>query len=191
MRPTTTRRPAAWYALIVIGLALAACGSASDSAPPGIRPNPHVKIGNPYTIEGVRYYPATVAEYDVVGTASWYGEPYHGRLTANGEVFDMNAFTAAHPTLPLPSLVEVTHLQNGRRMVLRLNDRGPFIKGRIIDVSRAAARELGFEQAGLATVRVVWLGAADLDDATLALGEPARRWEVRVASRDTCRPRQC
>jgi rare lipoprotein A len=182
VRPTNTPKIAAWLALVALALGMVACGGE-----PALRPNPHVKIGASYTINGVRYTPAAVSTYDTVGTASWYGEPYHGRLTANGEVFDKEAFTAAHPTLPLPSLVEVTHLDNGRRMVLRLNDRGPFIKGRIIDLSQAAARELGFEQDGLAPVRVVWLGPADLEDATLALGEPPRRWEIRVAEQTHCR----
>lgn len=189
MRRKTPPNPTVWLAAVVFGLALGGCGSGDGSAVVGssdVRPNPHIKIGSPYTIDGVRYDPAAVTEYDVVGTASWYGEPYHGRLTANGEVFDKEAFTAAHPTLPLPSLVEVTHLQNGRRIVLRLNDRGPFVGGRIIDLSQAAARELDFEEAGLAPVRVVYFGPAELDDATLALGEPARRWEVRVASQTSC-----
>lgn len=184
MRRKTLPKAAGWVAAATLVLGLVACGGTRTD----VRPHPHLKIGSPYTISGVRYTPATVTRYDVVGTASWYGEPYHGRLTANGEVFDKEAFTAAHPTLPLPSLIEVTHLRNGRRMLLRLNDRGPFVEGRVIDVSQAAARELGFERAGLARVRVVWLGPADLDDATVALGEPPRRWEVRVASsRTDCR----
>jgi rare lipoprotein A len=113
-----------------------------------------VKIGKPYEVAGVWYYPKADAEYDETGIASWYGQPFHGRSTANGERFDMNALSAAHKTLPLPSLVRVTNLQNGRSLQIRVNDRGPFVHGRIIDVSRRAAQLLGFERAGTARVRV-------------------------------------
>ena len=103
--------------------------------------------------------------------ASWYGESYHGRLTANGEIYDMHALTAAHPTLQLPSVVRVTNLENGRSLVLRVNDRGPFVKDRLIDLSFAAARELGFERQGLAQVQVRYLGLARLDEAPIRPGE--------------------
>lgn len=182
MRTSTPTGVRSWLVLAAFALALAGCGGSAD-----VRPHPHVKVGAPYTINGIRYRPRVVSWYDEVGIASWYGEPFHGRLTANGEIFDQDAYTAAHPTLPLPGLVEVTNLDTGRRMVLRLNDRGPFAKGRLIDLSRAAARELGFERAGLARVRVVYLGPADLDDAIVALGEPPRRWEVLLAGNTTCR----
>ncbi len=89
-----------------------------------------------------------------VGIASWYGEPYHGRITANGELYDMNLLTAAHRTLPLPTYVRVTNLENERSVVLRVNDRGPFIDGRIIDVSYGAAQLLGFVRQGLVKVRL-------------------------------------
>ena len=92
--------------------------------------------------------------YSAVGRASWYGEPYHGRRTASGQIFDMYAFTAAHPTLPFGTRVRVTNLENGRSVVLVINDRGPFVRGRIIDVSRRAARSLGFERKGTVPVRV-------------------------------------
>jgi len=103
--------------------------------------------------------------------ASWYGEPFHGQHTANGEVYDMEALTAAHPTLPLPSIVQVTNLANGYTLLLRVNDRGPFVDDRLIDLSQAAARALGFERQGLAQVHVTYLGLAQLDDAPIRPGE--------------------
>ena len=112
------------------------------------------KVGNPYQIAGVWYRPAEDYSYDETGIASWYGEDFHGKYTANGEIFDLNAMTAAHRTLPMPSIVQVTNLDNGRTVVLRVNDRGPFARGRIIDVSRRAAQLLGFENQGTAKVRV-------------------------------------
>ena len=112
------------------------------------------KVGDPYQVNGKWYYPAEDAYYDEVGVASWYGEPFHGRRTANGETYDMNQLTAAHKTLPMPVYVRVTNLDNGRSLVLRVNDRGPFAHERVIDVSRRSAQLLGFEQAGTARVRV-------------------------------------
>ncbi len=112
------------------------------------------KVGDPYQINGQWYYPDEDLYYDEVGVASWYGEPFHGRRTANGEVYDMNLLTAAHKTLPMPVYVRVTNLVNGRSLVLKVNDRGPFAHSRIIDVSRRSAQLLGFEQAGTAKVRV-------------------------------------
>ena len=115
---------------------------------------PQYKIGDPYRIDGVYYYPAVDYGYVETGIASWYGSKFHGRKTANGEIFDMNTLTAAHRTLPLPSLVRIANLDNGRSLVLRVNDRGPFARGRIIDVSRRAAQLLGFRYRGTARVRV-------------------------------------
>ena len=112
------------------------------------------KIGSPYRIESTWYYPTVDYGYDETGIASWYGRKFHGGRTANGEIFDMNALSAAHRTLPLPSVVRVTNLENGRSMVLRVNDRGPFSRGRIIDMSRRAAQLLGFHMNGTARVRV-------------------------------------
>ena len=112
------------------------------------------KVGNPYQIAGVWYCPAEDFSYDETGIASWYGEDFHGKYTANGEIYDLNALTAAHRTLPMPTIVQVTNLENGRSMELRVNDRGPFARGRIIDVSRRAAQLLGFEAQGTAKVRV-------------------------------------
>jgi rare lipoprotein A len=159
-----------WLACALV-LTLAACGSPSSVAPPAAGPGPHFKIGQPYKINGRWYYPQFVTEYDAIGVASWYGHSYHGRRTANGEVYDMYALTAAHPTLQLPSVVEVVNLENGRSLVLRVNDRGPFVKDRLIDLSLAAARELGFERQGLAQVQVRYLGLARLDEAPIRPGE--------------------
>jgi rare lipoprotein A len=154
---------------LALVLALAACGG--GSAPPSGGPGPHFKIGQPYRINGQWYHPAFVTEYEATGIASWYGESYHGRPTANGEVYDMYALTAAHPTIQLPSVVEVLNLENGRSLILRVNDRGPFVDDRLIDLSLAAARELGFERQGLARVHVRYLGVARLDEAPIRPGE--------------------
>lgn len=144
---------------VALGLflvALAGCSSSSPSGKAGV-----YKLGNPYQIQGRWYYPEYDPSYDRVGVASWYGEPFHGRRTANGEVFDRDMITAAHPTLPLPSLVRVVNLQNRRELVVRVNDRGPFVGDRIIDLSQEAARQLGFEGRGLAQVRVQFVSLAD------------------------------
>lgn len=114
----------------------------------------YYKVGKPYQIDGVWYYPAEDYDYDETGIASWYGPQFHNRDTANGEVFDMNAISAAHRTLPLPSFVRVTNLDNGRSIVVRVNDRGPYSRGRILDLSRRAAQLLGFEGQGTTKVRV-------------------------------------
>lgn len=121
---------------------------------PGPTADPRFKIGKPYTINGIWYRPRVDWTYEEVGVASWYGPQFHKESTANGEQFDMNAISAAHRTLPLPSIVEVTNLENGRRIKLRVNDRGPFARDRIIDLSRAAAKRLGFHDGGTAKVRV-------------------------------------
>jgi rare lipoprotein A len=114
----------------------------------------------PYQIRGRWYRPEAQPSYDETGLASWYGEPFHGRATASGERFNMHNLTAAHKTLPLPGLVEVTNLANGRRVVLRVNDRGPFVDGRIIDLSRGAAEALDMLGRGVGEVRVRYLGRA-------------------------------
>jgi len=116
------------------------------------------KIGQPYQVEGVWYYPKVDYGYDETGIASWYGPDFNGKPTASGEIYDQNGLTAAHKTLPLPTIVQVTNLENGRSLKLRINDRGPFVNGRIIDVSRRAAQLLGFHQNGTAKVRVQVLG---------------------------------
>ena len=117
--------------------------------------DPIYKVGNPYKINGKWYYPAVDYQYDEVGIASWYGPGFHGKSTANGEVFDQNKITAAHRTLPMPSIVKVTNLENGLVLdKVRINDRGPFARNRIIDLSKKAAEELGFIKNGVAKVRV-------------------------------------
>jgi rare lipoprotein A len=112
------------------------------------------KVGKPYRVDGVWYYPALDYGYDASGVASWYGNDFHGKRTANGEVFDMNGISAAHQTLTMPSVVQVTNLENGRSVRVRVNDRGPFVNGRVIDVSRRVAQLLAFERQGTAPVRV-------------------------------------
>jgi rare lipoprotein A len=148
------------------------------------------KLGNAYTINGKTYYPAHNPNLREEGIASWYGRDFHGRLTANGEVYDMNALSAAHPTMPLPSYARVTNLENGRSIVVRVNDRGPYARNRIIDLSIGTAKALNTHGKGLARVRVEYVGRAALagsDDrrlmATLREGRPAPApSEVRVAS---------
>lgn len=131
-----------------------------QSAPKG---GGHFKIGQPYEINGVHFTPKEDPAYVREGVASWYGALFHGRKTSNGEVFDMERLSAAHPTLPLPVYVEVTNLGNGRSAVVRVNDRGPFRKKRLIDLSDRTAEVLGFKRAGTAKVRVRYLRKAALD----------------------------
>ena len=125
-------------------------------------PNPVYKVGTPYAVAGVWYYPKEEPGYDETGIASWYGTEFHGRVTADGEVFDRTAITGAHPTLPMPTNVRVTNLENGKSIVVRVNDRGPFANGRIIDLSERAADLLGYKLKGTARVRVTFLSKADL-----------------------------
>lgn len=127
-------------------------------------------VGHPYTIAGRTYYPGENPGYSAVGMASWYGDAFHGRRTANGEVYDMRSFSAAHPTMPLPSYARVTNLANGYSIVVRVNDRGPYHGGRVMDVSSRVADVLDFKGAGTAKVKVEYLGRAPLegsDDSTL------------------------
>ena len=152
--------------LALAGLSLAACASGPKPAPTaatGGQPSERYsgyRVGQPYQVRGVWYYPKEQPNYDEIGIASWYGEAFHNRYTADGEVFDMTLPSAAHATLPLPSLVEVTNLANGKTLVVRVNDRGPFVDGRIIDLSKEAATELGFVAAGVTKVRVRYVGRA-------------------------------
>ncbi|WP_455481357.1 septal ring lytic transglycosylase RlpA family protein [Bartonella sp. B12(2025)] len=122
-----------------------------------------VVVGKPYKIKGKWYYPKNDPTYKRVGEASWYGSDFHGRLTANGEVYDMNLLTAAHPTMPLPSYARVTNLKNGSSIIVRVNDRGPFMKDRIIDLSKKAAEILGYANAGVANVKVEYISDAPVD----------------------------
>ena len=167
-------------------LALAACGG-QPRLSGGLGPARQkgeisdwpVKVGNPYQVLGQWYYPRDDARYDETGVASWYGPKFHGLSTANGEPYDMEMVSAAHKTLPLPSYVEVTNLENGRRLVVRVNDRGPFVSGRIIDLSRKSAELLGVERQGTARVRVrrVYPG----EDVKLALRQGRRPPDVALA----------
>ncbi len=171
------RNVARLLALAVAGLVAASCAetqlavytakkglsrdTAQASAPERSVPAGY-KLGSNYKVLGVVYQPRFDPNYDETGIASWYGAEFHGRSTANGERFDMNAVSAAHKTLPLPSEVRVTNLDNGRTMTLRVNDRGPFARGRLIDVSRRAAQLLGFYGVGTAKVRVQFVRLAPL-----------------------------
>src|SRR6266478_3441371 len=158
--------------LIVVALVLAACSGTrhapSAGATADTRGRAIYKVGNPYQIDGAWYYPAEDWNYNETGIASWYGEAFHGKNTANGESFDLNAVTAAHRTLPLPTIVEVTNLDNGRSIQVRVNDRGPYARGRIIDLSRRSSQLLGFEPQGTAKVRVKILVPESIQAAGLA-----------------------
>jgi len=148
------------------------------------------RVGKPYVVAGKTYVPEEDVNYRAEGMASWYGDDFHGRLTANGEVFDMGSLTAAHPTLPMPSYARVTNVSNGKSLIVRVNDRGPYHGNRLIDVSNKAAELLEFKGNGVAKVRVEYVGRAPLegsDDrqlmATLRTGIPAPSPSmVRVAS---------
>jgi len=174
-----------WRAPVGIGaicLALAGCSGAnklSNNVDPkyGVSASPRVvadgeaipkgggayRVGKPYKIAGRTYVPAEDPDYAAEGIASWYGDAFHGRLTANGEVFDRGSITAAHPTLPMPSYVRVTNVRNNRSIIVRVNDRGPYHANRVIDVSHTTADLLGFKANGIAKVRVEYVGRAPLD----------------------------
>lgn len=154
----------------------------------------YYRVGEPYVVAGRTYVPHEDVSYSAVGYASWYGDDFHGRYTANHEIFDENAISAAHPTLPLPSYVRVTNMQNHRSIVVRVNDRGPYVGNRLIDVSVRTAKLLGFYGHGLAKVKVDYIGRAPLagsDDrkleATLRKGLPGAA-PVRVASANSYVP---
>jgi rare lipoprotein A len=175
MTDVRTRARARTLAIILMsGATLAACATPQPKfaakfpaagPTPGALPNGaggRYKVGEPYQVAGVWYVPKEEPSYDQEGMAGFYGADYHLKATSNGEVFDKFALSGAHTTLPLPSLVEVTNLENGRSVQVRINDRGPFTGGRLIDVSQEAARQLGFEQQGQARVRVRYVGPAPL-----------------------------
>jgi rare lipoprotein A len=153
-------------------VAVTACGSGNgeklgERVVPFGQPVPKgggvYRVGSPYQIAGVWYEPREDTRYDRVGTASWYGELFHGRRTANGEIYDMDRLSAAHPTLPLPVYARVTNLQNSRSIIVRINDRGPYANDRIIDLSRRSAELLGYRTKGTAQVRVQFLARAPLN----------------------------
>jgi rare lipoprotein A len=199
---SSLRAAARCGAVAVLGLALANCSSGNVDSKYGVKSSSRVvgpgqpvpkgggtyRVGKPYVIAGRTYVPREDANYRAEGQASWYGADFQGRLTANGEVFDMKSLSAAHPTLPLPSYVRVTNLENRRSVVVRVNDRGPYHDNRVIDVSVRAAKLLGFFDRGVAHVRVEYVGRAALsgsDDNELAeslrIDEPATSL-VRVAA---------
>ena len=166
------RVPGVLLLLLCLSLLLfTACSTkrAAPTPPPG---KPGVKTSKPYTVFGKTYYPlASNQGYEEEGVASWYGPKFHGRRTSNGEVYDMEAMTAAHKTLPLNTWVQVTNLKTGQTAKVRVNDRGPFVDGRIIDLSKAAARRLGVIGPGTARVKVVALGFKE--PGTGVAGKPA------------------
>ncbi|RIK97641.1 MAG: septal ring lytic transglycosylase RlpA family lipoprotein [Proteobacteria bacterium] len=194
-RGISARQVARAAVLTCASLALANCSVANRVDPKyGVSASPRVvafgqpvpkgggtyRVGKPYVVGGRMYVPKEDRNYRAEGIASWYGDAFHGRLTANGEVFDMASLSAAHPTMPLPSYARVTNLRNGRSLVVRVNDRGPYHGNRVIDVSNRAAKLLDFTSRGVAQVRVEYVGPAPLegsDDrqlmATLRTGEPA------------------
>ena len=149
------------YSISPAGQGVAQGGAAGSTVRPHTDPGAH-GTNAPYQVGGIWYVPHDQPHYDETGIASWYGDAFNMKATANGEIFDMNQFSAAHTTLPLPSMVEVTNLDNGRKLVVRVNDRGPFVGGRVIDLSHAAAAELGYDRAGTAHVRVKYVGPAPL-----------------------------
>ena len=150
-------------AVISLAVLTAACATEPEVNNVTVPPNAGVyKVGVPYQIGDTWYYPREQPDYDETGIASWYGPTFYGHSTANGERFDASALTAAHRTLPMPVNVRVTNLENGRSLIVRVNDRGPFAKGRIIDLSERAATLLGYKDKGTARVRVTFVSRADL-----------------------------
>lgn len=189
------------FILVVTGcllaLSLSACSEAryvahvakqipisSDQQSTGI-----YKVGNPYTIQGRRYYPKESYNYSETGVASWYGPKFHGKQTANGEIFDKYELTAAHKTLQLPSIIRVTNLANGRAVILRVNDRGPFSRDRVLDVSERAATLLGFKNNGTTRVRIDVMPQESKQVASLAkAGTDTRGYEVALNSKKQIDP---
>ncbi|WP_394708239.1 septal ring lytic transglycosylase RlpA family protein [Breoghania sp.] len=183
IRASAMRRFLTCAVLVASCISIAACGSTPTTKNKfepkkyGVKGSPRVVskgssvpkgggryvVGKPYKIAGKWYRPKVEPNYDKVGLASWYGPTFHGRMTANGEIFDKNALTAAHPTMPLPSYARVTNVKNGRSMIVRVNDRGPFHGNRVIDLSSKVADMLDFKSNGTAKVRVQYVGRARLD----------------------------
>ncbi len=159
-------------AAALLAATLAGCATEPPTySPVTVPPNAGIyKVGQPYQIEGTWYYPREQPDYDETGVASWYGPTFHGQRTANGEIFDANGLSAAHRTLPMPVNVRVTNLENGKSLIVRVNDRGPFARGRIIDLSAGAAKLLGFYGRGTAKVRVTYVARADLPGTNVPAG---------------------
>ncbi|MDG4719722.1 MULTISPECIES: septal ring lytic transglycosylase RlpA family protein [Thalassospira] len=184
--------------VVALGMLLAGCAETQLAVHGvkrlgGVQSQPtqvgNYKIGNPYEIAGQWYYPAVDYEYSETGIASWYGPKFHGKKTANGEVFDQYEISAAHRTLPLPSIVRVTNLENGKSLKVRVNDRGPFAHGRIIDMSRRAAQLLGFEKQGTAKVMVEVIESDSRQIAAIAQGKAAPTVTVAEQNTVTAAPR--
>jgi len=137
----------------------------------------HFKIGNTYKIFGISYTPQNYESFEEEGTASWYGIEFHGKKTANGEIYNIDDITAAHPTLPLPSLIKITNLNNNKSAIVRVNDRGPFAKNRIIDVSKKTSEILGFKNKGTTKVRVEFL-RKETDEMLAKLGISDKKFKI-------------
>jgi rare lipoprotein A len=202
------RRYAGIFGLVACCLMLANCSSKVDprygvaSSARVVQPGEPVpkgggvyRVGKPYTIAGKVYTPGEDNQYSAVGLASWYGDDFHGRYTANGEIFDMNSITAASPTMPLPSYARVTNVSNNKSIVVRVNDRGPYVANRVMDVSVRTAKMLDFYGKGVTQVKIEYIGRAPLtgsDDAKLAATfrdhnrDPAA--DVKVASAGSFAP---
>ena len=165
-----------FFLFLLCLMSLGACSQAqhsiniADKIPEGSKSEGDFKVGSSYKVNGRRYTPKETYSYTETGIASWYGPNFHGKPTANGETFDMNELTAAHKTLQIPSLVRVTNLENGRSLIVRVNDRGPFKRGRIIDLSKRSAELLGFKNKGTAKVKIQVLG-----EESRAIAEAAKR----------------
>jgi rare lipoprotein A len=151
--------------LFAAAMLLSACVSAPRLSPLRDTERPIPGTMRPYQVGGHWYYPTQQPHYNEVGLASWYGDGYGCRTTADGEALDPHALAGAHKTLPLPSIVEVTNLETGKKIRVRLNDRGPFVAGRIIDLTHAAADRLGIYGQGVAKVRVKYIGPAGPNEA--------------------------
>ena len=184
----TSRKIFSLVFVLSVGLILSACSEARYAAHvvkqiplPGEQQE-HVgyfKVGNTYRIKGRKYYPKETYNKTETGVASWYGPNFHGKMTANGEIFDQNELTAAHRTLQMPSIIRVTNLRNGRTIILRVNDRGPFAHDRVLDVSKRAAEVLGFKNQGTTKVRIEVLGEASREVAYRAKnGQSTKGFEV-------------
>lgn len=184
--------------VILLCLLIAGCASHGTPELAGLSPKAQAvvikqyggvyKVGNPYQIMGRWYYPKEDYSYAETGMASWYGDDFHAKRTANGEKYDMNTLTAAHRTLPLPSIVRVTNLENGRSLVVRVNDRGPYVKERIIDISKRGAQLLGYQTKGTAKVKVEIMAeesralkAALLNQRVPTYQEPVKKQEIKQA----------
>lgn len=193
MQGTGSRRSNAilWPLLMVFAIAVSGCAKSYVPSGPGQYPSRAVqKPGpvpkgtfRPYTVSGQTYYPLSSSEgYEQDGIASWYGPNFHGLKTANGETYNMNALTCAHKTLPMNTYVRITNKENGRVVTLRVNDRGPFVASRIVDLSRAGAKALGIIHAGTAKVHLEAVGVAGKPSRTVAQAMAEERLYIQVGS---------